>query len=184
MTPKRPSNYYPFSVPDTASRTLRPGHCVPDTASRALRPAVRLTVESTRRGNWSFVDGTKSLLVNSTTSSTEDFRCIFCLGGFFDRVLTQNVTEIKWVLVSGQIHGPVREGVSTDSLKFHAGPPCLTLICPVGRPPPKRPYGHLGGGPPAGLVACSRLIPPWIPLPVRAYVDHNQGDQRKPYFSN
>jgi hypothetical protein len=27
---------------------------------------------------------------------------------------------------------PVREGVSTDSLKFHAGPPCPTLIHPAG----------------------------------------------------
>jgi hypothetical protein len=49
---------------------------------------------------------------------------------------------------------PVREGVSTDSLKFHADPPCPTLIRPAGGPPPKRPNG--------------RLLPPWIPLPVRA----------------
>ena len=41
---------------------------------------------------------------------------------------------------------PVREGVSTDSLKFHAGLPCPTRIHPVGGPPPKRPYGRLGGG--------------------------------------
>jgi hypothetical protein len=34
---------------------------------------------------------------------------------------------------------PIREGVSTDSLKFHMGPPCPTLIRPAGGPPPKRP---------------------------------------------
>jgi hypothetical protein len=34
----------------------------------------------------------------------------------------------------------VREGVSTDSLKFYAGPPCPTLTRPAGGPPPKRPY--------------------------------------------
>jgi hypothetical protein len=64
---------------------------------------------------------------------------------------------------------PVREGVSTDSLKFHAGPPCPTLIRPAGGPLPKRPYGRLGGGPPAGQAACDRLLPPWIPHAVRAW---------------
>jgi hypothetical protein len=55
---------------------------------------------------------------------------------------------------------PVREGVSTYSLKFHAGPPCPTLIRPAGGPPPKRPYSRLGGGPPTGRAACGRLLPP------------------------
>jgi hypothetical protein len=32
-------------------------------------------------------------------------------------------------------------------------------------------YGRLGGGPPAGQVACGRLLPLWIPLPVRAWCD-------------
>jgi uncharacterized membrane protein YagU involved in acid resistance len=31
---------------------------------------------------------------------------------------------------------PVREGVSTDSLKFHPAPPSPTLLCPAGGPPP------------------------------------------------
>jgi hypothetical protein len=34
---------------------------------------------------------------------------------------------------------PVREGVSTDYLKFHFGPPCPTLIRPADGPPSKRP---------------------------------------------
>jgi hypothetical protein len=41
---------------------------------------------------------------------------------------------------------PIREGLSLESLKFHPAPPCPTLLCPAGRPPPKRPYGRLGGG--------------------------------------
>jgi hypothetical protein len=48
-----------------------------------------------------------------------------------------------------------------DSLKFHPGPPCLTLLCPAGGPPPKWPYSRLRGGLPAGRVACSRLLSPW-----------------------
>jgi hypothetical protein len=47
-------------------------------------------------------------------------------------------------------HRPIQEGVSTDSLKFHAGSPFPTLICPARR------------------VACGRLLPPWIPHAVRA----------------
>jgi hypothetical protein len=41
---------------------------------------------------------------------------------------------------------PVREGVSTDSLKFQPAPSCPTLLRPAGGPPPKGPYGRLGGG--------------------------------------
>jgi hypothetical protein len=33
---------------------------------------------------------------------------------------------------------PVREGVSTDSLKFHPGPPCPTLLHPFGGWPARR----------------------------------------------
>jgi hypothetical protein len=36
------------------------------------------------------------------------------------------IERMKWL--AGR---PVREGVSTESLKFHAGPPCPTLICPA-----------------------------------------------------
>jgi hypothetical protein len=64
-----------------------------------------------------------------------------------------------------------RKGVSTDSLKFHAGSPCSTLTRPAGWPPPKRPYSCLGGGRNAGRSACGRLLPPWIPHAVRACRD-------------
>jgi hypothetical protein len=63
---------------------------------------------------------------------------------------------------------PVWKGVSTDSLKFHPGPPCPTLLRPAGGPPPTRPYCRFWGGPPAGQAACGRLLPPWIPDVVRA----------------
>jgi hypothetical protein len=33
----------------------------------------------------------------------------------------------------------VWQGVAMDSVKFHSGPPCLTLLRPAGRPPLKRP---------------------------------------------
>jgi hypothetical protein len=36
-------------------------------------------------------------------------------------------------------------GVAMDSLKFHLGPPCPTLLRPAGRPPLKRPYGCFKG---------------------------------------
>jgi hypothetical protein len=62
----------------------------------------------------------------------------------------------------------VWQGVAMDSLKFHPGPPCPTLLRPAGGPPPKRPYSRFGGGPPAERAACGHLLPPWIPLPVRA----------------
>jgi hypothetical protein len=51
--------------------------------------------------------------------------------------------------------------------KVSPGPPCLTLLRPAGGPPPKRPYGHFRGSPPAGRAACSRLLPPWKPHAVR-----------------
>jgi hypothetical protein len=37
----------------------------------------------------------------------------------------------------------VWEGVAMDSLKFHLGLPCPTLLSPTGGPLPKRPYSHL-----------------------------------------
>jgi hypothetical protein len=52
----------------------------------------------------------------------------------------------------------VWQGVAMD-LKFQPGPPCLTLLCPVGGLPLRRPYGRFRGGPPAGWVACGRLLP-------------------------
>jgi hypothetical protein len=35
----------------------------------------------------------------------------------------------------------VWQGVAMDSLKFHPGLPCLTLLCPAGGPPLKWPHG-------------------------------------------
>jgi hypothetical protein len=53
----------------------------------------------------------------------------------------------------------VWQGAALDSLKFHLGPPCLTLLCPAGEPPLKRPYIRFRGGSPAGRAAFGRLYP-------------------------
>jgi hypothetical protein len=66
---------------------------------------------------------------------------------------------------------PVWQGVSTDSLKFHLGPPCPTLLCSAGRPSPKRPYARFLGGLLKWQAACGRPLPPWIPHAVRAWVN-------------
>jgi hypothetical protein len=55
----------------------------------------------------------------------------------------------------------VRRGVAIDSLKFHPGPPCPTLLCPASGPTLKQPYGRFKGDPPAGRAVCSRLLPLW-----------------------
>jgi hypothetical protein len=56
-------------------------------------------------------------------------------------------------------------GVAIDSLKFHLGLPCPTLLYPAGGPPLKWPLGHFRGGPPAGGTACCRLLPLRHPTP-------------------
>jgi hypothetical protein len=42
------------------------------------------------------------------------------------------------------------QGVAMDPLKFHTGPPCPTLLCPVGRPPLKQLYGRFRSSPQGG----------------------------------
>jgi hypothetical protein len=44
----------------------------------------------------------------------------------------------------------VWQGVAIDSLKFHPGLTCPTLLCPVGMP--------------VRQAACGRLLPPWDTL--------------------
>jgi hypothetical protein len=44
------------------------------------------------------------------------------------------------------------QGVAMDSLKFHLGLLCPTLLHPAGGPPLKRPYSRFGG---------SRVLPLW-----------------------
>jgi hypothetical protein len=61
----------------------------------------------------------------------------------------------------------VWQGVATDSLKYHPGPPSLTLLRPAVEPPLKRPFGRFRGGPPTGWVACGCLLPFWTPHVVR-----------------
>jgi hypothetical protein len=55
--------------------------------------------------------------------------------------------------------GPYGKGIH-GLPKVSCGPAMPTLICPAGGPHPKRPYGRLGGGPPAVRATCGRLLPP------------------------
>jgi hypothetical protein len=54
-----------------------------------------------------------------------------------------------------------------DSLKFHPGPPCPSLLRPAGGPHQKPSYGCYRGGPPTKRVACGRLLPFWTPHVIR-----------------
>jgi hypothetical protein len=52
-----------------------------------------------------------------------------------------------------------------DSLKFHPGHPCPTLLCSVNGPPLKRLHSHFRGGPPGEWATCGHLLPLWTPTP-------------------
>jgi hypothetical protein len=56
-----------------------------------------------------------------------------------------------------------------DSLKFHLGPPCPTLLCPAGGPPLKWPYGRFRDGPPTGQAAL-RPSPTFFDTPRRTCI--------------
>jgi hypothetical protein len=78
---------------------------------------------------------------------------------------------------SGVSGRPVREEVSTDSLKFHPAPPCPTLLRPVGGPPPKRPYGCLGGvAHPQGERPAAVFFPLGYPFPYGPVKELSQGE--------
>jgi hypothetical protein len=53
----------------------------------------------------------------------------------------------------------VWQGMAMDSLKFHLGRPCPTLLCPDGGSPLTQPYVGFRGGLPRGQEACSPLLP-------------------------
>jgi hypothetical protein len=57
----------------------------------------------------------------------------------------------------------VWEGVAMDSLEYHPGLPCLTLLRSAGGPPSKLSHRRFCGGPLAGQAAFSRLLPFWTP---------------------
>jgi hypothetical protein len=58
------------------------------------------------------------------------------------------------------VHMGVWQGVVMNSLKFHPGPPCPTLLRPAGGPLLKRPFGRFRGRPLAGRAAFGHLQPP------------------------
>jgi hypothetical protein len=55
------------------------------------------------------------------------------------------------------------QGVAMDSLKFHPGPPCQTILHHADGPPLKWPQGRFRGSLPAGGVPCGRLLHFGIP---------------------
>jgi hypothetical protein len=59
--------------------------------------------------------------------------------------------------------------VAMDSLKFHPGPPGLTLVHPAGASSLKR---GVRGGPPAGRMACGGLLPLWTPHAIHLCFRH------------
>jgi hypothetical protein len=59
--------------------------------------------------------------------------------------------------------------VAMDSLKFHPGPLCPTLLRLAGGSPLKRPYGRFRSGPPAGRAASGCLLHFWTPHAIRLW---------------
>jgi hypothetical protein len=86
---------------------------------------------------------------------------------FFFPFSLENIENLSSATTSVEGVMGVWRGVAMDSLKFHPGPSCPTLLCPVGGPSLKRPYKCFRGGLLAGRVAGGRLLPPWTPYAVR-----------------
>jgi hypothetical protein len=78
----------------------------------------------------------------------------------------------------------VWQGMAMDSLNFHLGPPCPTLLRPAGGPSLKRPYGCFRDGPPAGRVACGCLLPLCTPHAVRPCLAAKMQEAVEPRFGS
>jgi hypothetical protein len=92
------------------------------------------------------------------------------------RVITPNGEQIgtnnRNVLVlrkNGVSFIGIRQEMAMNSLKFHLGPPCPTLLRPACRLFLKRPYGRFRVGPPTGLAACGHLLSLWTPHALRLW---------------
>jgi hypothetical protein len=101
------------------------------------------------------------------------FLCCLFLDFLFIRIASSVLFIVSLVFL---LHNSIRtkspvlllvmgvwQGVGMDSLKFHSGLPCPTLLRPAGRQPLKRIYSHFRGGLPTGWAACSHLLPIWTP---------------------
>jgi hypothetical protein len=75
------------------------------------------------------------------------------------------------IFLVGQEEGSmgVWQGVAMDSLKYHQGPSCPTLLRPASGSLLKRPYSRFRDGLPAGWAACGCLLPLWTPHAVRLW---------------
>jgi hypothetical protein len=126
-------------------RQARP--CVPD-PPQVNSPSPRLRVAAVKR--LTLIHDKSTLIV------TDPF-----LGTLNPGAPAPNIDLIKlaaFVLVSSRT---VREGVSTDSLKFHAGLPCPTLILPAGGRPASVffPLGYPFPYGPGLIALCFELCP-------------------------
>jgi hypothetical protein len=73
----------------------------------------------------------------------------------------------------------VWQGISTNSLKFHPGPSCPTLLRPAGGPSPKRPYGCFWGGlRPFSTPLDTPAVRAWLKQPDYQEVSDNGSAQR------
>jgi hypothetical protein len=101
------------------------------------------------RTKWMADDNGRSWLrhLRGFSADSEMTRCFIQMIGF------------NLIGISHKHNISIWEGMAMDSLKFHLGLPCPTLLQPAGGspaagPPLKRPYGCFSGGLPAGWAAC------------------------------
>jgi hypothetical protein len=73
------------------------------------------------------------------------------------------IVEIEGGTEIGRRDVGVWQGVAMDSLKFHPGSPCPTLLRPADGPSLRWSYECFRGGPPVGRMACGHLLALWIP---------------------
>jgi hypothetical protein len=68
-----------------------------------------------------------------------------------------------YILVTFIVVSAMSTKVAMDSLKFHPGPLCSTLLRLAGGPYPKRPYGRFWGGPLTKFysIECRLRWPKW-----------------------
>jgi hypothetical protein len=97
-------------------------------------------------------------------------RCNFQTDCIFFKFHSQGASQQQFKSGAFFVQRVVRPWVAMDSLKFHLGSPCPTILRPAGGPPLKRPCGCFRGGLPTGPpAACSRLLPFWTSHALRLW---------------
>jgi hypothetical protein len=116
----------------------------------------------------------KALVSNRVASCKTKLDLKFIINNHFKRssiILVIFTIPIILIILMVLIMG-VWQGLTMDSLKFHPCPPCPNLLCPAGRPPLKRCYGHFRDGPPASIIPLdTRCCMPMVAVPVAGHAD-------------